>query len=96
MFGNFEQAIAILGALLGLVGSIATGVTWYRSAIRKEYAAQRDFNHLKNNYDSLSLIASNIIKEQDDRFDRIDISHARLESKLDATLTALGHCSGID
>ena len=39
---------------------------------------------------------SNVIKEQDDRFDRIDLSHARLESKLDATLTALGHCSSPD
>ena len=96
MFSNFEQLIAILGSLLGLMGSVAAGITWYRSAVRKEYAAQRDFNHLKNNYDSLSLIVSNIIKEQDDRFDRIDLSHARLESKLDATLQALGHCSTPD
>ena len=96
MFGNFEQAIAILGALLGLVGSIATGVTWYRSAIRKEYAAQRDFNHLKNNYESLSLVVSNIIKEQDERFDKIDLSLVRTESKLDATLQALGHCEKND
>ena len=96
MFGNFEQAIAILGALLGLMGSIATGVTWYRSAIRKEYAAQRDFNHLKNNYESLSLVVSNIIKEHDERFDKIDLSLVRTESKLDATLQALGHCSTPD
>ena len=96
MFSNFEQLIAVLGALLGLMGSIATGFTWYRSAVRKEYAAQRDFNHLKNNYESLSLTVSNIIKEQDDRFDRIDISMARTESKLDATLQALGHCPAPD
>ena len=96
MFGNFEQVIAILGALLGLVGSLATGVTWYRSAVRKEYAAQRDFNHLKNNYENLSKVVDSIIKEHDERFDRLDISMARLESKLDATLTALGNCERND
>ena len=91
MFGNFEQSVAIIGGLVGLTGSAAAVITWYRSVVRKEYAAQRDFSHLKNNYETLSNAFEDAVKDQDLRFDRLDLSQARVESKLDATLQAFSY-----
>ena len=40
----------------GIFGAIA----WYRAGVRKAYAAERDFNHLKNNYRQLAQSMNNL------------------------------------
>lgn len=66
------QHIAILfGALVSLC-SLITGVVgafaWYSSKVKKEYAAERDFNHLKKSYDQLAVNVEQLWRLMDDNF----------------------------
>jgi len=44
-------------------------VTWYSATVQKRYASQRDFEHLKRNYQQLAENQAQILKELDSRFD---------------------------
>lgn len=55
-------------------------------AATKEYAAQRDFNHLQNDYKQLNQNVEFFIKEQDTRFDRLDLSLTEIKALLLASL----------
>jgi hypothetical protein len=62
--------LALLGFLLGVITSVVGWLAWYGSSVRKRYAAERDFQHLKRNYEQLAanqgVIISNL-KEVDER-----------------------------
>lgn len=55
----------VLGSIFGVVTSIAGLIAIYRGSIRKGYAAERDFNHLKEDFKSLSANLNFLLKEQD-------------------------------
>jgi len=63
-----EYATAIIGITTFIGGSIA----WYKGAIEKQYAAQRDFNHLRRNQEQLIQNLDTLFKESDRRFDTIE------------------------
>ena len=64
----------LLGIVLGMM-SLFTGVfgaiAWYRANVRKAYAAERDFNHLKNNYAQLAASMNNLYQFSDDAKDEV-------------------------
>ena len=64
----------LLGIVLGMM-SLFTGVfgaiAWYRANVRKAYAAERDFNHLKNNYRQLAESMNNLYRFSDDAKDEV-------------------------
>ena len=76
-------AATILGILVngtslltGFVGYLA----WQRSKTRKEYAAERDFNHLKRNYESLTINVEGLWRQMEEfhrdaqrQLDRIEV-----------------------
>lgn len=73
----------VLGSIFGVVTSICGLIALYRGSIRKGYAAERDFNHLKESLKTLSTNLDFLIKEiqadnaslakdVDNRCDRID------------------------
>lgn len=72
------QHIAILFGVLVSACSLITGIVgaiaWYSSKVKKEYAAERDFKHLKRNYEQLVInieqlwrLMDNQFKEQEER-----------------------------
>lgn len=63
------QLVPISLGLLTFIGGI---VAWYSAAVVKRYAAQRDFNHLTRSYEQLVANQTTILKELDNRFDRLD------------------------
>lgn len=65
---GLESLAAIIG-ILTFVGGI---VAWYRSAIEKQYAQVRDWNHVKNHQQQLIQNLDFFLKEQDRRFDHLD------------------------
>ncbi len=89
---GFENTIVLLSLCLGLIGSLASGVFWYRGSVRKEYAAQRDFNHLKNNYHQLAETLADFVEQNDTRFDRVDLALVRMDAKLDVALQLPKRC----
>jgi len=54
---------------LSVGSTIFVTISWYNSTVRKQYAAQRDFEHLKRNYQQLADNQAQILKEMDSRFD---------------------------
>lgn len=67
----FEHLALILGLLSTFGGAIAV----YRSNVKKSYAAERDFAHLRKNYEQLS----SAVGELDDRLG--SICHELIEIK---------------
>lgn len=51
---SFNDFVAIGGFILGLLTSLAGFLVWYGSSVRKSYAAERDFAHLRRNYEQLA------------------------------------------
>ena len=73
----------LIGTSLGILSSAIGLIALYRGSVRKGYAAERDFQHLKNDFKGLSqnidFLARDIEAEfkqnrtdLDNRFDRID------------------------
>ncbi len=87
----------LIGSLFGIGTSFVAVASLYRNSIRKGYAAERDFTHLKNDYRSLAssidfLIKeiaqerADILKEIDARSDRIQEIQLEIKALLLANL----------
>lgn len=83
----------VVGSLLGIFTSSIAITTLYRSSIRKGYAAERDFEHLKLSFKTLShnidFMAKDIdadiaaiAKDLDHRCDRIDQNQIEIKALL--------------
>lgn len=80
-----ESVALIIGIGTGFVSltTAAIGVAAFlRASGRKEYASQRDMEHLKNNQKQLSMNVEQLWRQDEERFDRIDRQLDRLEMCL--------------
>lgn len=66
-----KPTLEIVTMLISVSMFLAGLVTWYSGAVRKRYAAQRDYEHLKTSYKQLASGQSVISKDMDSRFDSI-------------------------
>lgn len=69
-------------SIIGVIGFCTGVVAWYRGAIEKRYAAQRDFGHLKKNQENISKGVAELFREQDRRFDQLEKNDAELKNLL--------------
>jgi len=67
---NFAEHITLLMGVCTFIGGL---IALYGAAVRKQYASERDFNHLKRNYESLSGNIASIDRMIDDRLDKNDM-----------------------
>lgn len=81
MFG-IETAAALIGVITFVGGLIA----WYKGAVQKEYASQRDWEHVKVNQKQLVENLNFIFKEIDQRFDKIIDDQDKRFDKVDSQL----------
>lgn len=75
-----NQAIALLplvATFLGVVSTIGGFLLYYNSSVRKRYAAERDFQHLKKNQEQMGQLLLQI----DDSLNDIRTELARLTAK---------------
>lgn len=68
---KIETWIAIISFLLGLGATFNGVIIWYANSEKKKYAAERDFSHLKNNYQQLTTNQNLILDELDDFKDAV-------------------------
>lgn len=59
-------SLEVIATLLGILSIVAGGVSWYRSSVQKNYAAERDFAHIRRNYEQAQQ-ALNSLQEDNDR-----------------------------
>lgn len=71
-----QQVTAILGitiSIISLVTFIGGVLAYQRASARKEYASERDFNHLKNSMAQTTKNIEELWRQGDTRFDHIDL-----------------------
>jgi hypothetical protein len=83
---SLNSYLTLVLGLISVVTFIGGAIAWYSSSVRKDYAAQRDFGHLKNNYKQMAESLASVDRDLDDRFDRVDRQLIKIESKLDVVL----------
>ena len=83
------DALTIAATVLGILvsgTSLITGLVgyqaWQRSKTRKEYAAERDFSHLKRNYEALTLNVEGLWRQTEESYRDIQRQLDRIELKL--------------
>lgn len=79
-------ATAALSLFTGIVGAIA----WNNSRVKKSYAAERDFNHLKRNYEQMTENLKELWRQNDERFDFVDRSLDRIHIHMNISRETLG------
>lgn len=79
-------SIETIAALIGIFTFVGGLIAWYRGAVQKEYASQRDWEHVKNNQKQLIENLNFIFKEIEEKFDRLideqDVRFDKIDSQL--------------
>jgi hypothetical protein len=83
---SIELIAITVGCLTGLAGFLGGVYFYWQAKVKKSYAAERDFNHLRRNQENMVVNLNEILKEQDRRFDQLDLSINRVESMLHSLL----------
>ena len=85
-----QDVLAIASTVIAVLSLGASLVLWYRSVVRKSYAAERDFRHLKRSYESLSQNVSFSTKLVDEKLDGVMAEIIRLQGQLEGSLDRKG------
>ena len=65
---NIAVLLGVLVSACSLITGVVGAIAWHSSKVKKEYAAQRDFNHLKNNYRQLAENIEQLWRLMDNQF----------------------------
>ncbi|MEM6837690.1 MAG: hypothetical protein AAF609_12640 [Cyanobacteria bacterium P01_C01_bin.120] len=82
---SLNSAAVILGILvsgLSLLTGLAGAFAWHTAKTRKQYAAERDFQHLKRNYEALVLNTEQLWREMEEHNRNAARQLDRIEAKL--------------
>lgn len=79
-------SLEILAAVMSVITFASGTLAWYSARVQKTYAAQRDFEHLKRNYNQMSENLAAIAEEIDRRFDSLDRDGDDIRQKLNVIL----------
>jgi hypothetical protein len=85
-----EHASLAIGVFTSIIGVTA----WYSAYVRRQYAAERDFQHLKRNYEGLRDAVVKLTADQDERFDKIDLAQIQIQSILQSLWHQYGRGGG--
>jgi hypothetical protein len=81
--GNLKDKIDVLIASATLLGLISTALLWYRTKVEKSYAAQRDFNHLRNAIATLSESINKLVESQQEESESLEKTQEKILTKLE-------------
>lgn len=76
---SLETAAALIGIFTFIGGLIA----WYKGAVQREYASQRDWEHVKNSQRQLVENLNFIFKELEEKIDELRKEHDNRFDKID-------------
>lgn len=66
---SLSLTVGVIVSLLSAVSLVGGMVAYHRASVRKEYASERDMNHLKNNQLQLSANVEQLWRLMDSKFD---------------------------
>lgn len=72
-----------IGSLLLATATTLTGMAlWYAKSEKRKYGLERDFAHLKGNYEQIQIGLNTILREIDHRFNDIDKDILEIKSNF--------------
>ena len=74
--------IAIISLVIAAVTSLSSLVLWYANSEKRKYGLERDFGHIRRNYEQIQLSLNGIFKEIDRRFDITERDILEIKSRL--------------
>lgn len=79
---NKSDLIAIGSLIFTAIGGIIATALWYANSEKRRYGLERDFAHLKKNYEQINQSLNFILTELDHRFDATDRDILEIKSKI--------------
>ncbi len=79
---SVNDLIALCALLLSIGGTAIAIVFWYVNSEKRKYGLERDFAHLKRNYEHINSNLLTILSELDNRFDRVERDILEVKSNL--------------
>lgn len=76
----------IIAFLISVTNFVAGFLLWYSATVKKDYAAKRDFEHLKRHYEQLAANQIEILKEIDHLQDGVNLGILELKNNLTVLL----------
>lgn len=73
-------------AVLSLAGG---AVAWYSTLVKQRYGFERDVNHLKRDYQQLSLNVETLVKSYEARLDDLQLDLVKLQARFDVIAPSL-------
>ncbi|MDZ7970513.1 MAG: hypothetical protein RM368_37245 [Nostoc sp. DedSLP03] len=77
-----DDPIVVLTFSLALGGNVTWAILFFTNSVKRKYAAERDFGHLKNNLKDLTDNLALLFKELDRRLDAQDKDLLELKAYL--------------
>ena len=76
-----------ISLIMGICSFVGGGIALYGAAVKKQYASERDFNHLKNNYQNLSGNIATLSDFLDSKLDNIAKTLTQIETRQSVILS---------
>lgn len=80
------MSLEIVGAVIAVLTFLGGILAWWSANVEKQYAAKRDFEHLKRNYEQIAQTLKVIHEDMDDRFDFMERESADVRQKLNVIM----------
>lgn len=80
------QVLTAVVSVISICTFLGGMMAWYSANVQKRYAAQRDFEHLKRNYQQLAQNQAEILDVLDKRFDSLDRDSDDVRQKLNVIM----------
>lgn len=79
---DIQTTLAVAGFFLAIGSNLIWLLVTYANGEKKKYAAERDFNHIKNNQLQISEGIGILTKDLDNRLDDIDKTLIEIKSYI--------------
>ncbi|NJN13601.1 MAG: hypothetical protein HC836_24750 [Richelia sp. RM2_1_2] len=79
---NSSDLIAVGSLVLTAISGIIAIAFWYANTEKRRYGLERDFSHLKRNYDQIQQSLNSILSEIDHRFNVTERDILEIKSTL--------------
>lgn len=83
MLDSVSSVITVVLGVASVVSLIIGVASWHGSTVKKAYAAERNFNHVKNDLKQLSGSMAVILDDAKERFDQIDHTLETIQQSVD-------------
>ena len=80
---NINNLVAIIGLIITILTALTGMIIYYVNAEKRKYGLERDFAHIKRNYEQISQSLNLITTEIDHRFDAVERILIEIKSKVD-------------